>query len=104
MGFARNSFAKSANETCFGIKIIIIIAAFVGSLFIPNGFFTAYSVVTNIASGVYLIAQSISLIDFSYLWAEYWGAKFDEGKKQFGVFLIIAAVILYTSTGFMLWG
>ena len=84
--------------------MIIIVAAFIGSLFIPNGFFTAYSVVTNIASGIYLIAQSISLIDFSYLWAEYWGAKFNEGKKQFGVFLIIAAIILYVGTGFMLWG
>ena len=102
--FARNSFAKVANEACFGVKMIVILLAFVGSLFIPNGFFTAYSVVTNVASGVYLLAQSISLIDFAYLWAEYWGAKFDEGKKQFGAYLIIASVIMYGSVGFMMWG
>lgn len=98
----RDGFAKAVNEQCFGIKALIILAGYIGCVFIPKGFFSVYGYITDGASCLFLIVQSITLIDFSYLWAEDWAMRYDKGNKCYGVLLIVFAVILYSGCAFIL--
>eukprot|EP00928_Gymnodinium_smaydae_P040700 TRINITY_DN27578_c0_g1_i1.p1 TRINITY_DN27578_c0_g1~~TRINITY_DN27578_c0_g1_i1.p1 ORF type:complete len:481 (+),score=84.91 TRINITY_DN27578_c0_g1_i1:134-1444(+) len=41
-------------------------------LFFPNGAITAYGEVATVSAAVFLVAQSVLLIDFAYTWNETW--------------------------------
>lgn len=99
----RDGFAKFVNEGCWIVKMLIICGMFFGTLFIPNSFFVYYAEFTNYGGFVFLVVQSVSLIDFCYIWAEYWALKYNNGNSCYGVLLIVFAFLLYAGTGLLLW-
>jgi len=81
---------------------LIILGGYIGCVFIPKGFFNIYGYITDYAGCLFLIVQTITLIDFAYLWAEDWAMRFNKGNKCYGVLLIVFSVILYAGCGFMI--
>lgn len=61
-----------------------------------------YAYITDGASCLFLLVQTITLIDFAYLWAEEWAMRFNKGNKCYGVLLIVFALFLYAGCGFIL--
>jgi serine incorporator 1/3 len=74
-----------------------------GSFYIPNGFFVIYSKWAVYLAGIYLLVQIISLIDAFYLWAEFWAKKFDSGNQCYGCLLIFVTIVMYLFTGYILY-
>ena len=70
--FTRDSFAKFVNEQCFGLKALIIVLITIALLFIHNSKLLLYVRFSSYVSFVFLIYQSIILIDFGYTWNETW--------------------------------
>lgn len=50
-----------------------------------------------------MLIQLISLIDALYIWAEFWAKKYDEGNNCYGCLLIFATILMYATTGIVLY-
>jgi len=81
--------------------MIMVGGMFIGSFFIKNSFFIAWSRYAMWISAAYLFVQMVSIIDAMYLWAEFWAKKFDDGNKCYGCLLIFVTLVMYTATGFI---
>lgn len=99
----RDTFAKIVNEGLWGFKMLLVVGGFIGSLFIPNTFFTKYAQFSLYAGFIYLFAQAVSLIDGFYLWAEFWAKKYDDGNKCYGCLLIFVSLIMYSLSGYFVY-
>lgn len=91
----RDAFAKCVNEGCWFVKALIIFAGFIVTLYIPNEFFRYYAELTNYGGFAFLLVQSVSLIDFLYLWAEFWAEKYNRGNGCYGTLLILISLITH---------
>lgn len=95
--FERGSFAKLMNEGCWALKILLIIAMFIGTLWIPNSFYVVYRDIAEGVSFVYLLFQFIFIIDFAYLWASSWFEKASDGNNFYVVCLYVFTIFFYGS-------
>ncbi len=63
----RSKLSQVINEGLFCTKYMLLIAFFVGSLFLPQSILDIYASVAKISSILYLVVQAIILIDIFYL-------------------------------------
>ena len=55
------------NEGCFCFKYLLVLALFIGSLWINNTVFEGYAIASEYISVVFMVLQCIILIDLFYL-------------------------------------
>lgn len=91
----RNDFSRIMNEQCWASKVLVVIGAFVGSMFIKNEFFEVYSTIAKVFSIFFLLFQIIMIIDLCYLWNESWVGNYDRGQDVYAWLLIIFTLALY---------
>jgi len=70
------------NEGYWCFKITLVILLFVVFHFVSNSFFEDYAEFAKYGGGVYMILQSIIIIDLSYIWSINWRKKFLENTKN----------------------
>jgi len=99
----RDGFAKAVNEGLWGMKMLVVAGAFVGSLFISNNFFVPYAKASLYLGGVFLFVQAVSLIDAFYLWAQFWAKKYDDGNGCYGCLLIFSSIVMYFLAGYFVY-
>lgn len=85
---------SSLHNGMWFIKLILLVGAMVGSFFISNSFFIAWSWIGLVGAVLFMIVQFILLVDFAYSWNDSWVGKLEEGSKCAGFGLISATVAL----------
>lgn len=78
--FFRNAISKAVNEGCWFLKILFILGIFILFFFVPKDFFEGYVTFAQIFSALFMIFQSIMLIDLFYMWGQGWAKQYDEGR------------------------
>eukprot|EP00756_Hemistasia_phaeocysticola_P055105 Hpha_TRINITY_DN3101_c0_g1::TRINITY_DN3101_c0_g1_i1::g.96757::m.96757 len=91
-----------------GIKVIVFLLFLIIPFFIPQDFFKGYAWVALVCGVVFLLMQSIILLDFAYGWNEAWAGRaadrMDESRGAFALIFIaffIVFAIAITLTGLM---
>jgi len=83
----------------WGVKIFLLLGATVGVFFIPNEFFAYYGWVALVASGFFILAQLILLVDFAHSWAENWISKHEEAEveedNRWWYFMLGASIVMF---------
>jgi len=87
------------------LKFFVVFGATAAFLFLPNQLFSAFGFFSGIASGVFLVIQTVPLIDFAYTWNESWfsfgmGARrvhfSSRGFNGWMAMIIVASIFLLT--------
>lgn len=91
--FARDNFSKTVNEGFFFFKFLIVALIAFAFLFVNNYYFRFYVTIASWISVVFLIYQSVSLIDFGYSWNEYWVERYETGTPFYGIVLVIFTLL-----------
>ena len=89
---------SALNEGAWPLKIIVVMAFFVLTLFMPTNFFKGFGYVAMVASFLYLIYQMILIIDMAYSWNSNWVGKYDVSNSGSGGNTTCWAVIIITAT------
>ena len=71
----------------------MVVALFIGSLWINNSVFKDYSTACKYISILFMILQSIILIDLFYLAGIRMVKRYDNGQTQYACYLIVLSVI-----------
>lgn len=66
---------------------------FIGLLFVDNSVFEDYATASKYISIVYMILQSIILIDIFYMFSIGMVKKYDEGNNCYGAYLIFFTIV-----------
>ena len=90
----RNNFARFVNERCIVLKFILALTLTFALLFVPNDYLIFYVKIASFISLLFLLYQSIALIDFGYIWNEKWVENYDLGSNFHGIMLICSSAIL----------
>ncbi len=98
----RDSFAKYVNENCLLLKFILIIAMTIVLMFVDNNSLLFYVNFASVFSTIFLLYQSIVLIDFGYSWNDLWMDKYIKGTTFYGILLILATCLLSSGTCYLL--
>lgn len=93
--FTRDSFAKFINENCFCLKFLFVLGVTIGLFFVHNDYLLFVVEAAGYISILFLVYQSIGLIDFGYSWNEVWVEKFSEGTTFYGVLLLGTSILLF---------
>ena len=96
--FTRDTFAKYVNEQCFFVKFLIIGGITIGLLFVPNYNLRYYVTLSSYFSILFLVYQSIALVDFGYVWNEAWVRRHEDGRHFYGVLLVLTSIVLLLAT------
>jgi hypothetical protein len=99
----RDGFAKCVNEGCWLIKAALIGGGWFLTLFLPNSFFELYVYFAEYGSFVFLLIQSLCLIDLFYIFAEYIAAKIDKGNNCYIAIALLCSGVFYILTGTSVW-
>jgi len=75
-------FSVSAHRGFWFVKLALVASVAVGSLWIPNAVFDAYASAARVASVLFVLYQSLLLIDFAYSWNARW-VGLDEEEDAF---------------------
>ena len=94
--FTRDSFAQTINENGFIFKLFFVILATFGLFFMPNEYLRGYVTASSYLGVLFLIYQSITLIDFGYVWNDKWLAKYENGRQFYGILMILFSLGLLT--------
>ena len=94
----KNNFSLFINERFFFFKFFLIFVFTFGFLFIDNYYLFFVVKISTYLSLIFLIIQSVSLIDFGYKWAENWKIKYDKGNKIFLFLTILCIIFLFAFT------
>lgn len=86
----RSKDLAELQRSFFTVKTVLLVVLFIVTLFIPNGFFSAYAYVCLVCSGLYLLMNVVFLVDFSYHWSDDWIERADGNSKWMWYLLIIA--------------
>lgn len=95
----RDSFAQAVNERGFGFKFLVVAVGIFGLLFLPNHYLRIYVTITSFVGVLFLLYQSIALVDFAYVWNETWVKRYEDGVSCYGVLLVIGSIGLLALTG-----
>lgn len=69
------------------------------ALYIPNSFFTVYGYIAKVGAGIFIVIQSMYLVDFAYEWTESWRGNYEEnGEPSWLYALIGATAVLFLSS------
>lgn len=99
----RGKMARNVNEGAFFIKILLIIGAFIGVMYISNDFFMGTFIdICRYVSIVFLAFQALMMIDLLYLWGESWISKYDNGMISCKVYLPLFSFSFYALYVFLL--
>lgn len=82
------------NEGLFFSKFVLIIILFFISLQLSNETFMIYGNLSKVVSYIFLVYQSIILIDLAYLWGIDWARKYSEGSQKHAVLLIGLSIVM----------
>lgn len=74
----------------FTFKTFVLVALFLTTFLIPNGFFVGYAYVCLFCSAIFLLMNVVFLVDFSYQWSDDWGERADSNSKWLWYLLIVA--------------
>ncbi|EAR88825.1 TMS membrane protein/tumor differentially protein (macronuclear) [Tetrahymena thermophila SB210] len=96
--WARNECSKLINEGLWLLKIFFIVGIFIGFMYVDYSFFDGYRDFARIFGAIFLVIQSVMLIDIFYMWGQKWKAYYDEGAQWMAPVLIGTAVVLYGLT------
>lgn len=96
----KSSVTAALNDGAWLLKVIIVIAMFVGSMFIPNDFFKYYGYACMGVSFLFIIFQLISLIGLAYAWNSKLVESYDTtesvcSQRCWGVMMIFLTVLFY---------
>ena len=72
---------------------MLVVGLFIGSLWIDNDVFQQYSQAAQYFSILYMILQSIILIDLFYLAGIKLVKRYDEGETQYACLLIFLTIL-----------
>jgi len=97
----RNKISQIINEGLFTFKYILVVGLFIGSLFISETFFQGYSAVAKYVSILYMVLQSIMLIDLFYLSGSTLVKKYSNGENAYGG-VLIGLTIIFEALGIFL--
>lgn len=91
--------ARGASRSYEVAKFMAVFVLGVVSLFLPNALFSSFGSVASSASAVFLVVQTVWLIDFAYSWNELWFTKARElqqsrRKQRFLLGAIISTSVL----------
>jgi uncharacterized membrane protein (DUF2068 family) len=75
----RNKISQVINEGLFCTKYFILVAFFVGALFLPTAILDIFASIARISSIIYLVIQVVILIDLYYLVAIRLKQRYDSG-------------------------
>lgn len=75
---------------------------FFGTLYMNNSVFMAYGNVAQAISYVFVVVQSIILIDLSYLWGIKWAKKYSQGSRRYAILLIITSILMFAASLFFI--
>ena len=79
------------NEGLFFSKYVAIMILVAISFQMSGKWFELFGTLSSIVSYIFLIAQSIILIDLAYLWGIDWAKKYTE-TRCYGVLLIVFSI------------
>lgn len=96
--WTRNECSKLFNEGMWLLKIVFIGGIFIGFMYVDYSFFNGYRDFARIFGALFLVIQSVMLIDIFYVWGESWKAKYDAGAAWMSSVLLFTAIILYGLT------
>ena len=96
--FARDGFAKAVNEAPPAVKALFVAGMTLAMFLLPNRYLKLYLEASRYVSVIFLLFQSISLVDFGYAWNELWVEKFEGGTPFYGVMLVITSLALLAAT------
>jgi hypothetical protein len=89
------------NEGLFLFKYLLVLGAFIGFLWVNNSVFEAYAIAAKYISIVYMVLQSIILIDLFYMLAIGWVKKYNDGQNCYGGYLIFWTIVFEAAAVFM---
>lgn len=96
--FTRDSFARTINEHGFMFKVLFVCGLTIGFLFLHNDYLRVYVTASSYLSILFVLYQSITLIDFGYVWNEKWLEKYENGTTFYGILLILGSILLFGLT------
>ena len=70
-------------------------------MFISNDYFLWVVQCSKILAIIFLLYQSITLIDFGYVWNEVWVTKYENGTPFYLVLLILFSILLLCGNVFL---
>jgi len=73
----RNICSQVLNEGLFCFKYLFVVGVFIGFLFVNNSVFEDYAIAAKYISIIYMVLQSLILIDLFYMIAIGWVKKYD---------------------------
>lgn len=97
----RNLCSQVLNEGLFLFKYLFVLGVFIGFLFVSNSFFWDYAIAAKYISIVYMVIQSIILIDLFYLLAIGWVKKYDAGETCYAGYLVFWTVVFEAGAVFL---
>ena len=95
VGLFGYTLIKLLHEGLFLLKVILIFGAFIATLWLDFEFIDGLLTAFRIVGGLFIIYQSIYLIDMGYTWSYYWKELYDHGYKFYGFLLILFTLIMY---------
>ena len=98
----RGGFAKAVNEQCFMLKFLLVCGMVAGLLFVPNYYLRYFVEASAYASLLFVVYQSIALVDFGYMWNEAWVRRHEEGRNFYGVMLVLASLVMLAAVSLTL--
>lgn len=97
----RNKCSQVINEGLFCLKYLLVVGVFIGLLFVDNSVFEDYATASKYISIVYMILQSIILIDLFYMFSIRMVKRYDEGSTCYGGCLIFFTILFEAAAIFL---
>jgi hypothetical protein len=89
----KNRVSMVLNEGLFTLKYMLIVGFFLLSLFLSNSVFETYSNIAKVLSLVYMLIQSVVIIDLFYIAGIRLVKRYNEGEDECGGIMVGLSVI-----------
>lgn len=89
----REKCSMRLNHCCFWLKLVMILGISIGLLFVPNSALKYYVYFCMAASFIFLIYQTVNLIDLSYLFSNSMVKRYHQGDNLYAIVLIFFAIL-----------
>lgn len=95
--------SRHAAKDCPAGKFLCLFLLILVLFFVPNDMFSAFGSVAGFLSAIYLVAQTILLMDFAYYWNEAWHSKAqaamaslnNRGYRMWLIAIVVAAAFWF---------
>ena len=96
-----NRISMVINEGLFTVKYLFLIVLYIVMLFLGSSIFPIYEIVAKYASVLYMILQSIILIDLFYIFGKKLAKQYSQGSQAYGGLLITLTIIFQALSIFL---